>query len=72
MVIDKSKWPPRSVELARNENGDLLWLDYYDFSGIHRPGDFFTKNYKRYQVIDSSCTEGKFGSFLVEHILRQA
>lgn len=59
-----------SAEIATDENGDVLWVERYQFKRIHGPGETFVRDSKTHTVLASKITYGAHGGALVEHVVR--
>jgi hypothetical protein len=59
-----------SAEIATDENGEVLWVERYQFKRIHGPGETFIRDSKTYTVLASKITYGAHGGALVEHVVR--
>jgi hypothetical protein len=59
-----------AAEIATNEHGEVLWVERYQFSRIHGPGETFIRGGRTYTVLVSKITYGAHGGALVEHVVR--
>ena len=59
-----------AAEIATDENGEVLWVERYQFSRIHGPGETFIRESVTYTVLVSKITYGAHGGALIEHVVR--
>jgi hypothetical protein len=56
------------IEVATNQDGQLLWVERYIFSRLNSSGSTIVRNWKHYEVISSSMTDKKVVFTVVREI----